>query len=185
MTSTATPQVEHLSPAAAEDPALMSRLTDLINEVYRVAEDGLWADSFPRTNRAEITGMTRAGEIAVARLGEQIVGCARIQSLDAETGEFGMLAADPARRGVGIGRELVRYAEQFARTRGHSRMQLELLVPRDWTHPSKEFLAGWYSRLGYTVTGKGSIEEEHPTLAPHLATPCNFLIWHKDLRPAG
>jgi hypothetical protein len=28
-------------------------------------------------------------------------------------------------------------------------MQLELLVPRDWRHPSKEFLKSWYGRRGY------------------------------------
>jgi hypothetical protein len=28
-------------------------------------------------------------------------------------------------------------------------MQLEVLVPRQWSHRSKEFLKAWYTRIGY------------------------------------
>jgi hypothetical protein len=60
-------------------------------------------------------------------------------------------------------------------------MQLELLVPRGWTHPTKEFLAAWYMRIGYRVTRTGAIDEAYPALAPLLATPCDFVIYHKRL----
>jgi hypothetical protein len=60
-------------------------------------------------------------------------------------------------------------------------MQLELLVPRDWTHPTKEFLAAWYGRMGYRVARTGTIDEAYPALAPLLATPCDFVIYEKDL----
>jgi GNAT superfamily N-acetyltransferase len=117
----------------------------------------------------------------VARFRGQIVGCVRVQRLDEGTGEFGMLVADPAHRGVGVGRGLVRFAEQQCRADGLATMQLELLVPRDWTHPTKEFLDGWYTRIGYRVARTGTIDEAYPTLAPLLATPCDFVIYHKDL----
>jgi hypothetical protein len=61
-------------------------------------------------------------------------------------------------------------------------MRLELLAPREWSHPSKEFLAAWYARLGYAVAGKGAMEDSHPHLAPLLATPCDVMIYEKDLR---
>ena len=60
-------------------------------------------------------------------------------------------------------------------------MQLELLVPREWTHPSKQFLADWYDRLGYRVTQRADLAEDYPHLAPSLATPCDFLVYRKDL----
>ena len=60
-------------------------------------------------------------------------------------------------------------------------MQLELLVPRGWTYPSKAFLDNWYRRIGYRVARTGTIEEAYPALAPLLATPCDFVIYHKDL----
>jgi hypothetical protein len=60
-------------------------------------------------------------------------------------------------------------------------MQLELLVPREWSHPSKVFLNEWYTRIGYRIDRTGSIEDFYPALAPHLATPCDFIVYHKDL----
>lgn len=161
-----------------EDPAAAPRVAVLINQVYAVAEEGLWLGDAQRTTADEVAGFVRDGQIVVARVDDEIVGCLRLQRLEDGTSEFGMLAADPARRGLGIGRELVRFAEETARG---SVMQLEVLVPREWTHPSKKFLTEWYTRIGYRVTRTGTIDEDYPHLAPLLATPCDFVIYHKDL----
>jgi GNAT superfamily N-acetyltransferase len=170
-----------LPTAAGDDANVTLRIARLINEVYAVAEDGLWIDGATRTTAAEVAELIRAGEIAVARLRGRIVGCVRIQRLDEQTGEFGMLIADAAHRGVGIGRELVRFAERKCSAEGLSTVQLELLVPRGWTHPTKEFLAAWYSHIGYRVARTGTIDEAYPALAPLLATPCDFVIYQKAL----
>jgi GNAT superfamily N-acetyltransferase len=167
---------------AASDDALVGEVTDLVNRVYATAEAGLWVDGATRTNPAEVAGMIAAGEVAVARIDGQIVGAVRVQQLDEAVGEFGMLVADPARRGEGIGRELVVFAEALSRGRGLNVMQLELLVPRGWTHPTKEFLHAWYTRMGYGPVRSGSIDESYPQLAPLLATPTDFVIYHKDLK---
>jgi GNAT superfamily N-acetyltransferase len=150
--------------------------------VYAESEKGLWADDAVRTTTRELAGLVRAGEIAVARLDGRIAGCVRVHRIDAGTSEFGLLAADPRHRGVGVGRELVRFAELRAREQGDGRMRLELLMPRERSHPAKEFLAAWYDRLGYAVVGTGTMEDSHPHLAPLLATPCDVLIYEKDLR---
>jgi hypothetical protein len=63
-------------------------------------------------------------------------------------GEVGMLVADPAQRGTGIGGALIRFAERWCAQQGLDTVQLEVLVPRNWTRPSKEGLKDWYSRLG-------------------------------------
>jgi ubiquinone/menaquinone biosynthesis C-methylase UbiE/GNAT superfamily N-acetyltransferase len=173
--------IEVLPAAAGDDATLMKRIADLINEVYAVAEDGLWIDGATRTTVDQVAQLTRAGEIAVARVGGRIAGCVRLQRLDERTGELGMLVADPAHRGVGIGRELLRFAERACSEDGLDSMQLELLVPRHWTHPTKEFLAAWYTRLGYRLARTGTIDEAYPDLAPLLATPCDFVIYQKDL----
>jgi len=173
--------IQLLPPAASDAASVIERIADLINEVYEMAEDGLWADGATRTTVNEVAELTRAGELVVARLRGRIVGCVRVQRLDASTGEFGMLAADPGHRGIGIGRALLRFAERSCRDDGVATMQLELLVPRDWTHPAKEFLASWYARSGYRVARTGTIDEAYPALAPLLATPCDFVIYRKDL----
>jgi ribosomal protein S18 acetylase RimI-like enzyme len=96
-----------------------------------------------------------------------------------------MLVADPDHRGEGIGRELVRFAEELSRRRGLDTMQLELLVPRDWTHPNKEFLDAWYTRIGYRPVRTGRFEQSYPQLEPLLATPCDFVIYRKPLTVGG
>lgn len=174
--------IERLPASASADTERMTHLTELINRVYQVAEDGLWQDGAVRTDVAEVSALAAAGEITVATRDGQLVGCVRIQHLDSRTGEFGMLAAAPEYRGVGIGRDLVRYAEQSCVRTGRRTMQLELLVPRNWTHPAKEFLAGWYTRIGYRAVRRETVDQTYPQLAPRLDAPCDFVIYHKHLR---
>ena len=156
-------------------------VTKMINEVYAAAERGPWADGAARTGPAEVAGLVRDGELVVAWLDGRLAGCVRVRRVDDDTSEFGMLAADPRHRGVGVGRELVRFAERWSREAGRETMRLELLVPREWAHPDKEFLAAWYGRLGYRVVGTGTVEDSHPDLAPLLATPCAVVVYQKDL----
>jgi ribosomal protein S18 acetylase RimI-like enzyme len=173
--------VQPLAATTRDDTDLIAALTTLVNTVYATSEAGLWTGKADRTSPREMAGLVGAGEIAVARLDGRIVGCVRVQRLDDGLGEFGLLAADPAHQGIGIGRELIRFAERTSRAVGARTMQLELLVPRDWSHPSKAQLNGWYTRLGYRRVRLGSVEEAYPTLAPLLATPCDFVIYHKPL----
>jgi GNAT superfamily N-acetyltransferase len=167
----------------ASDADLVTELTDLVNRVYAVAEAGLWAAGATRTTSAEMADMIAASQIAVARRDERTVGVVRVRQLGPRTGEFGLLVADPGYRGEGIGRDLVTFAEQLSSERGLSVMQLELLVPRGWTHPVKDFLHAWYTRLGYRQVRTGTIDEGHPHLAPLLATPCDYVTYHKNLAP--
>ena len=176
-----TVEISTLAPAEAGDGELVTEIVDLVNRVYADAEKGLWLDDTDRTSAHEVAAMIGAGQLAVARLAGRLVGAVRVQRLDGAEGEFGMLVASPDHRGTGIGRELVTFAERWARQQGLTRMQLELLVPQSWTHPVKEFLRGWYTRIGYRQVGVGRLDEAYPHLPPHLATPCDFVIFHKDL----
>lgn len=192
---TSSPRYEHgwgrlmidvrIAPAAARNTKLAGQLAALVNSVYAVAEEGLWADGTPRTTPAEMAKLIATGQIAVARTGERIVGAVRVQRLDTGEGELGMLVADPAHRGTGVGRALIRFAERWSRERGLGTMQLEVLVPRQWSHPGKEFLKAWYTRLGYRPVRTGQVEDSYPELAPLLATPCDFVIYHKSLGRPG
>jgi GNAT superfamily N-acetyltransferase len=175
------PELEIVPATMAEDRGVVGELADLINRVYATAEAGLWVEGAARTTTTEVAEMIAAGEITVARANREIVGSIRIQQLDDRVGEWGMLAADPAHRGKGVGRELVRFAEEVSSKRGLTTMQLELLVPRGWSHPTKVFLHDWYTRIGYRQVRTGRLEESYPHLAPLLATPCDFVIYHKPL----
>ncbi|MEV0713120.1 GNAT family N-acetyltransferase [Asanoa sp. NPDC050611] len=162
-------------------PTAVTEVTDLVNRVYADAEKGLWLPGTQRTDETEVASVIAADELAVARAGTALLGAVRVQRLPGGEGEFGMLAADPAHRGVGVGRELVTFAERWARQQGLTTMQLELLVPRDWTHPVKEFLREWYTRIGYRPVRRDPFEIAYPNLEPRLATPCDFVVYHKPL----
>ena len=173
--------IELLDPSAAADAALVERLAALVNDVYAVAEDGLWRRGAARTTAADMASLVKAGQIVVATVDGRLAGSVRVQALSEVTGEFGLLAADPEHRGIGVGRELVAFAERHSHAIGLQAMQLELLVPRTWSHPSKEFLDEWYRRMGYEVIRRTSVEDMQPELAPLLATPCEFVVYEKPL----
>ncbi|GAA4370859.1 GNAT family N-acetyltransferase [Agromyces bauzanensis] len=169
---------------SADDHERASAIAELINVVYDQAEAGLWTAGARRTDPEEVAGLIRHAELVTARADGRVVGAVRVQRLDDGLAEFGMLAADPERRGLGIGRALVAFAERWAVEHGHSDMQLELLVPTTWTHPSKEFLREWYTRIGYCEVRTGELGELYPELAPLLATTCDLVVYRKGLGAA-
>jgi ribosomal protein S18 acetylase RimI-like enzyme len=178
--------IEVVDAAASRNAAFVDQLVHLVNEVYAVAEAGLWQAGTTRTSPSELAALITVGEIFVATDRDQnLVGSVQIRQPSDDMGEFGMLVAAPDRRSVGIGRSLVEFAEHLGRERGLRAMQLELLVPRDWQHPSKEFLRSWYGRIGYRVIDERDVADTHPHLAPLLATPCEFEVREKSLRPTS
>ncbi len=174
-------RVAFLPAEAAGDAAAISSLAAMVNTVYTLADAGLWAAPFQRTTPDELVRHTRDGELAVASVDTGVVGCVRVRAVDDTTAEFGLLAADPAHRGNGIGRELVRFAERTARAAGRTVMELELMGPRDGPHPAKDVLAAWYGRLGYRVVGSSDLARVHPGLGRRLARPCDFRRYRKQL----
>jgi GNAT superfamily N-acetyltransferase len=174
-------EVELLEAKAAGDRELVGQLTHLINEVYVVAEAGLWREGARRTTTADLATDIRAGELAVARRNGRLVGCLRLYDVSDDTSGLGILVAAPDQRGTGVGRALVEFAERRSRQRGRRAIQLELLVPREWSHPSKEFLKDWYERRGYRVIETRDFGEAYPEVARLLATPCDLQLRQKSL----
>jgi GNAT superfamily N-acetyltransferase len=160
---------------AQAGPALAADLAELVNRVYAAAEAGLWQDGKSRTSEAQLRELMEAGEIAVATADGAPVGCVRVHELEPGVGELGMLAVDHGRQGAGIGGALLDFAERHARERGATSMRLQLLVPRDRTHPSKIELDRWYGRRGYRPIDRRAVE------ALPLEVPCDFVIYERPL----
>ena len=118
-------------------------LSDLINEVYDEAESGMWKRKGTRTSRVEVERLLRARALILAEIDGALVGSVNVKLMDEGEGEFGMLVADREYRGKGIGSALVKRAERWVREHACHTMRLEILTPRHWTHPSKEFLRQW------------------------------------------
>ena len=126
-----------------------------------------------------VAEIVAAGEMAVARADGKVVGSVRVRRLDEETGFFGLLAVHPADQGAGVGRELVRFAEELSRERGATTMELRLLVPREGDDAHKERLHTWYSRLGYRQVGCADFSASHPDARSR--TPLDILTYRKRL----
>jgi GNAT superfamily N-acetyltransferase len=176
-----TAQVRLLSPDEASDEVLVDGLVRVINEAYAVGEAGLWLEGATRTRPDEIAEAIRSHGMVAATLRGQVVGCAFVRPLDAGTADLGLISAAPDQWGNGIGREVLRSAEELARLRRVTTMQLELLVPKGWVHPEKDRLRRWYARLGYQVVRSAPFEQVAAHLASQLAVPCEFLIFRKPL----
>lgn len=174
-------EIEMLSTTESTHLATMEHITNIVNRVYEASEASLWKNRAVRTTVAEIAAFTKNGEIAVARLKGQIVGCVRVTRIDQEIGEFGMLAVDDNCQGSGVGRALIHFAEQKCEKENFCKMQLELLVPLEGEHPDKVILENWYTRLGYRQVRTETIEAFLPKLAQLLAVPCQFIVFQKEL----
>jgi GNAT superfamily N-acetyltransferase len=178
---------------AAQDDKLIQYLTDLVNRVYFDAEASFWTPGFKRTKAAEVQDYLNSRALALAwrgdssfsqhgHLSQDLLGCANIKMFPhEETGEFGMLACDPVSRGVGVGRELLRFAEDEARRRGARRMRLELLQGDGWRHDFKARLEAWYGRSGYQLAGVEDVQKNWPFLVPLLAKPMVMKVFIKQL----
>lgn len=180
-----TAEVTLLAPEQARDEALVEQLLGLINEAYAVGEAGLWQEGAARTEPGEIVEAISGSGMLAATVEGRLAGCACVRPLDPDTADLALVSAAPEQWGSGIGRELVRTAEQLARSRGVTTMQLELLVPRQWAHPEKDRLRTWYTRLGYQIVRTAPFEHVAAHLASQLATPCEFLIFRKPLSEVG
>jgi GNAT superfamily N-acetyltransferase len=172
-----------VQPLTPDDETAVPSLVRLVNSAYAAGEAGLWREDVGRTDAAEIAEAIRAGQMLVALRDDRIVGCLRTRALDAATSDLGLMGVEPRAWGGGAGRALVEAAENRARARGATTMQLELLVPRTGTHPDKERLREWYTRRGYAVARKVPFEDYVPHAAPLLSAPGDVLVFSKRLTP--
>ena len=177
--------VKLLAPALADDKGLVEELVRLVNGAFAVSESGLWLEGVARTAPSEIVAAIRSGGMLAATHEGRLVGCAYVHPLDPDRADLGLLAAAPERWGSGVGRELVRAAEELMRSRGVATMQMELLVPKGRAHPEKERLREWYTRLGFRVTGTVPVEQMVSHGASKLAVPCEFLVFRKPMEVTG
>ena len=159
----------------------IERIVELVNDVYNDAENGMWKINDGRVNNQIARKLLEEKKLILAEIDDKIVGSLLYNPMKNETCEFGMLVADRLYRSKGIGSALVTTIETWALNNGFNTMRLELLTPRTWDHPSKEFLKDWYTRLGYKPQHTVPFEEKYPSRINDMATECDFTVWLKDI----
>jgi ribosomal protein S18 acetylase RimI-like enzyme len=159
--------VRWLEPDVAEDLALASAVTDVVNLAYAHTEVGLFATTIERTDIDDVRTSISRRETAVALLEGAVVGSVRARALDGRTGWFGALGVDPAVHGRGFGEALVRFVEDDAAAAGRGAMQLEVLESKP-IHPHLSRVREWYERRGYRETSRLPLEALFPDDAARL-----------------
>lgn len=176
---------------------MVHHLTELINTVYDDAESDLWQEAVARTDPDEVAASIAAGQIIVARrigggdaddgganVGEgadgPIVGVVQAHATNGR-GWFGMLAVDLRHRGEGVGRRLVRAAEELTADAGAAEIEISVIMTTNESFAPKIELAQWYQRLGYDLAETVSVAQSVPGLEELLAVPCHMQILRKAL----
>jgi len=89
------------------------------------------------------------------REGTELVACLVLKPLNEHCIKMRQLAVRESYQGKGVGRELVNYAESFAKGRGNEEIVLH----------ARETVRGFYEKLGYEAEGDSFIEVGLPHLA--------------------
>jgi len=144
------------------EPDDAETLVRLINLAFEPEKFFIAGD---RINRSQLQQFQNKGEFLIA----DRVGCVYVEPRG-DRCYLGLLAVDPAVQGTGLGRWLMRAAEDRARELGCAVMDLRVVNLR-------VELPTFYRRMGYVENGTSEFPSDTPTLQP-----CHFVHMTKPLR---
>ena len=172
----------HISLATYAD---ITAITSLLNSAYRgenskqgwTTEAHLIGGNI-RTNEESLQQvMDSAGSVILKYLDtdQQIVGCVNLQQKNGKI-YLGMFSVSPLLQGFGIGKQLLKAAEEYA---------VQLNVPAIFMQviSQRTELIDWYKRYGYQETGERIPFNEDGLTGKHLQ-PLEFMILEKTMQPA-
>jgi GNAT superfamily N-acetyltransferase len=138
----------------------ISVLVPLVNRAFEIEKFFSGAD---RTDAEEMLLMMSDGTFLLSEDGDGPLGCVYVK-INGAAGYFGMLAVDPRRQKRGMGAVLIAAAEDFARNRGCSAMEITVVNIRPELFP-------YYRKLGYVDVGpegRRAVLKREPLLPYHL-----------------
>lgn len=155
-------------------------IKDLLNSAYR----GETSRKGWTTEADIIAGDVRTDEIDLQRVMQQegsiflkytdaenaIVGCVNLQQHGHKI-YLGMFSVSPLLQGFGIGKHLLKAAEEYALSLGCNLIYMSVISLRSE-------LIDWYKRNGYEETGEKKAFEEDGLTGKHLQ-PLEFIILEK------
>ncbi|KAK4231844.1 acyl-CoA N-acyltransferase [Podospora fimiseda] len=175
-------------------PADALHLTSLINTSFRndpttdvflsPSHEGIDVTSLPEME-AIISDPSKTTILATvpnpSDAAEKMVGHCSVRLLDDKNKPsmawFGMLAVDISSQGQGVGSQLLKYAEWYARTElKATRMEFDVV----WT---RKGLIDWYKSMGYSETGETRAfpYDRHAGWESVLRGDLGFLLMEKEL----
>lgn len=121
---------------------------------------------------AEVISMRNSVVLLYTNESNAVVGCVNLQ-IHKNGIYLGMFSVQPALQGAGIGKKLLKAAEEFALANKANRIYMTVIDARTE-------LIEWYKRNGYKDTGERKIFEEDGITGNHLQ-PLQFAYLEKLL----
>ena len=140
-------------------------IVDLINRAFAVEK---FFKSGERTDPVQVTEMIRNGEFLLLESAGRMIACVYVK-ITGERAYAGTLAVEPLHQRTGIGRRMMREAEEYARARGCEVLDIRIVNVR----PE---LSEIYSKLGFVPTGIESAE-----VIKTATQPVHFITMSKAL----
>jgi GNAT superfamily N-acetyltransferase len=138
-------------------------------EILRVTNAAYEVEKFfIETDRLDAERLGRLLAKGAFLVADGMAGCVYVE-LRGERGYFGPLSVDPPSQGLGVGKLLVKAAEDYACAHGCRHMDLRIVNLR-------EELPAFYRKLGYVETGTEPFPESEPT-----KLPCHLICMSKEL----
>jgi ribosomal protein S18 acetylase RimI-like enzyme len=170
-----------ISPATITD---LHQLVQLVNRAYRgeAARKG-WTHEADliggtvRTDASSIEETLKNPDAIILKYaeGKKILGCVYLEK-QKDTLYLGMLSVDPDSQAKGIGKKLLRAAEDHAKKIGCTTVRMTVISVR------KELIA-WYERNGYQDTGDIKPFPNDGRYGEHRQ-PLQFLVLQKEVSTA-
>lgn len=169
----------HISIAGAAD---IVAITSLLNSAYRgesskkgwTTEAHLIAGNV-RTDESHLQQVMQLPESIVVKFSneqQQITGCINLQKHGNKI-YLGLLSVSPQLQGFGIGKQLLKAADEYAQHLQCTAIYMTVITAR------KELIS-WYQRYGYKDTGERKAFTEDGLSGKHLQ-PLAFMVLEKAI----
>ncbi len=169
---------QHISVAGAAD---ITTITSLLNSAYRgegskqgwTTEAHLIAGDIRTDESHLLQVMQLPNSIFAIYSNEQqeITGCVNLQPIGNKI-YLGMFSVSPQSQGFGIGKQLLKAAEEYAHHLQCNAIYMTVISAR-------EELINWYKRYGYKDTGERKAFTEDGYSGKHLQ-PLEFMVLEKE-----
>ena len=162
----------------------ITAITALLNSAYRgeSSKQGWTTEAHliggaVRTNESNLQQvMEQAGSIVLKYTDDKqkIIGCVNLQQKQNKI-YLGMLSVAPQLQGAGIGKQLLKAAEEYAQ-------QMQCIAVYMTVISVRTELINWYQRYGYAATGERNPFAEDGLTGNHLQ-PLEFMVMEKIVAP--
>lgn len=144
----------------------VERIAQLVNRAFEVEAFFAVGD---RTTEDQVRDKLVTGDFLLAELRDRLIGCVHTERRDGTRGYIGMLAVDPSLQRGGLGRQLMRLAEQHCRQAHCVEAIITVINLRTELLP-------FYTHLGYRVCGTTPYSDLHRAIQP-----VHFVVMQKAL----